>query len=231
MERKVNLTAKRLREVLDYNQDTGIFVWKTARRGVRVGTRAGNVDPSGYRYLRIDGEDFLAQRVAWFWVYGAWPNGILRFQDGNTDNAAIDNLREGFRLTTKHDWRTKEGRAAYQLEYRKERRHVAREKELQRRFSIDNEQYQQMFAAQNGVCAICEKPEKRRAKNGQIRWLAVDHDHSTGANRDLLCSDCNQMIGFACDDPDVLLKAISYLRRHKKTDNVIPLRAVEGEAS
>ena len=63
------------------------------------------------------------------------------------------------------------------------------------------------------------------------RLLAVDHDHATGANRDLLCSDCNQMIGFACDDEALLLKAVSYLRRHKKTDNVVPLHSVKGEAS
>lgn len=229
MERNVRLTQKRLHEMLDFDPASGVFTWKAKGRGIRTGKRAGSVDPNGYRYIRIDQEDFLAQRLAWFWAKQEWPTKVLRFQDGNKDNCSIENLREGFMLSTKHDHHTKEGRAAYQLEYRSQRRPVAREKELIRTFGIDNDEYQRRFAAQSGVCAICEKPEKRRAKNGQVRWMAVDHDHATGEIRDLLCADCNQMIGLACDDVDVLIKAIAYLRRHKKSDNAIPLRLVSEE--
>lgn len=228
MERNVRLTRERLSEMLDYDPATGVFIWKSKGRGIRTGKVAGSTDPNGYRYIRIDGEDFLAQRLAWFWTYNEWPN-ILRFKDNNKRNCAIENLYKGFSLEGKVGWRSKEEQAAYGKEYRHQRRHIAREQELKRRFSIDNEEYQRRFAAQNGVCAICEKPEKRRAKNGQVRWLAVDHDHATGDNRDLLCSDCNQMIGFACDDTDILIKAIAYIRQHKKSDNTIPLRLVGEE--
>lgn len=228
--RMETLALDHLRETLDYDPATGIFVWKAARRGVRAGAQAGSTDPNGYRYIRLDQKDYLAQRLAWFWVNGVWPT-IVRFKDSNTNNCAIDNLYEGFSLSAKHNYRTPEGRAAYQLEYRAQRRPIAREKELMRSFGLDNEAYQKMFAAQAGVCSICEKPEKRRAKNGQVRWLAVDHDHATGANRDLLCSDCNQMIGFACDSPEILIKAIAYLRRHKKTEPVVNLSLVDNGAA
>jgi hypothetical protein len=53
--------------------------------------------------------------------------------------------------------------------------------------------------------------------------LSVDHDHVTGAVRGLLCSNCNLVLGYACDDVTVLQKAIGYLRRHVGIDNVVPL--------
>lgn len=214
--RNVTLTQARLREMLDYDPATGIFVWKGVGRGIRTGKVAGSTDPNGYRYIRLDGEDHLAQRLAWFWVNNVWPSGGLRFQDRNQQNCAIDNLREGFYLDTKHDWRTKEGRAAYQFEYRSQRRNIARDRELKRSFGIDHAKFMEMSAEQNGVCAICSQPEKRKAKNGNIRHLAVDHDHETGAVRSLLCSDCNQMIGFSADNPELLEKGAEYIRQHKK---------------
>ena len=50
------------------------------------------------------------------------------------------------------------------------------------------EQYLQMFSEQNGVCKICKKPDKKK--------LAVDHDHTTGRIRGLLCYSCNLHIGW-----------------------------------
>lgn len=215
MERIVKLTRQRLQEALDYSPETGVFVWKIRRQGCRLGQRAGGVDPNGYRYIRIDGEDFLAQRLAWLWVHGVWPSAILRFQNGSPDDASIDNLREGFTLSRKIDWKSSEEVASYQAEYRYKRRHIARDRELQRSFGIDQAEFNRMLAAQNGACSICEKPERRKAKSGQVRQMAVDHNHDTGAVRSLLCSDCNQMIGFACDDPDLLVKAAEYIKQHR----------------
>lgn len=62
-----------------------------------------------------------------------------------------------------------------------------------------------MLEAQNGCCAIC----KRAAPPD--RDLSIDHDHTTGKIRGLLCILCNSLIGFARESPEVLTTAITYL--------------------
>lgn len=64
--------------------------------------------------------------------------------------------------------------------------------------------YKRMLAEQGGVCAICQKPEKRKA-------LAIDHCHKTGIIRGLLCMRCNTALGHMDDDTDRLYRAIKYL--------------------
>lgn len=64
-----------------------------------------------------------------------------------------------------------------------------------------------MLADQGGLCAICRQPE-RTARN---QVLAVDHDHSTGEVRGLLCSHCNRAVGLLADDPARLIRALAYL--------------------
>lgn len=68
--------------------------------------------------------------------------------------------------------------------------------------------YNTLLKAQDGICAICGKTPK---ENGQR--LGVDHDHRTGVVRGLLCSSCNTALGFFRDNPELLAKAITYLRR------------------
>lgn len=71
-----------------------------------------------------------------------------------------------------------------------------------------------MLRAQNYVCAICKKKETKMI-NGKVCSLCVDHNHVTGAIRELLCSSCNIMIGKAMDDICILSNAIDYLIKHK----------------
>lgn len=206
------ITSNRLREVLSFDPNTGVFIWKISKQGVRIGSRAGSVDPNGYRYIRIDQEDYLAQRLAWFWEYGKWPR-LIRFNDGDRDNCSIANLSEGFSLNRKIDWKNAEQRSAYQKEYRSVRRDKFSEDALQRSFGIGLAEYEMMLATQNGLCAICGQPERAK-RNGRVRRLAVDHDHITGEIRELLCSNCNPMIGYAGDSTAILEKAIIYLNKH-----------------
>jgi hypothetical protein len=60
------------------------------------------------------------------------------------------------------------------------------------------------------VCDICKRPEWH-TRNGVVKRLAKDHDHSTGEWRGLLCHRCNMAIGLFADDPDLLSAAIRYL--------------------
>ena len=90
---------------------------------------------------------------------------------------------------------------------------------LKTRFGISLEDYQRMFEAQNGVCAICGSEETGKNRGHNIS-LAVDHNHKTGEIRGLLCSKCNQGIGcLRVDDEsgtDILLSVISYLKNNDK---------------
>ncbi len=98
------ITLKRLKELLDYDQDTGFFTWRTLRPGRSpMGGIAGSVrknpkDPCfGYRFIRIDHFRTGAHRLAWFYVYGRWPKGDLDHRDMVRDNNRISNLREATR--------------------------------------------------------------------------------------------------------------------------------------
>jgi hypothetical protein len=73
----------------------------------------------------------------------------------------------------------------------------------ERKFGMQDGEYQERLAAQGGVCAICRLPCTKE--------LAVDHCHKTGVVRGLLCSGCNTALGRFHDDPRMLLRAAKYL--------------------
>jgi hypothetical protein len=87
------LTAERLRELLSYDPETGVFAWKVSRRGVRPG-QTGNVRPDGYLRIGIDGVNHLANRLAWLYVTGAWPEYGVDHRDGDHGNNRFLNLRD-----------------------------------------------------------------------------------------------------------------------------------------
>jgi hypothetical protein len=81
-----------------------------------------------------------------------------------------------------------------------------RETHVKRKYGMTIDQYNEMFEAQNGLCAICSY--KFGQKQGDCY---VDHCHATKIVRGLLCQQCNSAIGHAKDDPSVLLKAARYV--------------------
>jgi hypothetical protein len=82
---------------------------------------------------------------------------------------------------------------------------------LRKRFGLTLEQYQQMYDAQNGRCAICKEHERRLGKDDKPLPLSVDHDHKTNKVRKLLCGDCNTAIGLMKENILCLQSAIEYL--------------------
>ena len=110
----------------------------------------------------------------------------------------------------KYDYLTKEGRSEYQKAHRVSNPEVYRGREFRKRFGMTLADYDAKWTDQNGVCAICGHPEKG-TRNGKVRWLNVDHNHTTGAIRGLLCTNCNVAVGMMGESWNILLAAIAYL--------------------
>lgn len=86
-----------------------------------------------------------------------------------------------------------------------------RNNRYKRLFGISLDEYNEMLENQNYVCLICHCPETSKHNNQKIKELAVDHCHSTGKVRGLLCDRCNHILGLAKDSKTLLLNAIAYL--------------------
>lgn len=90
------ITANRVRELLDYDPLTGVFVWKVHKGGGAPsnGDPAGSRMSSGQINLGIDGTRYLAHRIAWLHYYGVWPTKIIDHINGDNSDNRIANLRE-----------------------------------------------------------------------------------------------------------------------------------------
>jgi len=97
------LTQNRLKELLHYEQDTGLFIRKTTINRHKAGSISGARQNKGYIQMMIDGKNYLAHRLAWFYVYGEWPkNQIDHINRIKTDNR-ICNLRDVNNSTNQHN--------------------------------------------------------------------------------------------------------------------------------
>ena len=90
---------------------------------------------------------------------------------------------------------------------------LSRKTHIMRKFGMTIEEYDSMLLAQNGVCAICSTT----CSTGYS--LAVDHDHTTGKIRALLCKNCNTAIGLFKENTDTMTKAIDYLKFHSMVES------------
>jgi len=106
-----------------------------------------------------------------------------------------------------------ECKKTYQREWRKRNPEKNKNNSLRKNHGISITEYDKMFQEQNGKCAICKKEETTVIKNKVVR-LAVDHCHSGGGIRGLLCRSCNQAIGMFNDDVSIIKNSIDYLNNN-----------------
>ena len=104
-----------------------------------------------------------------------------------------------------HYQKNKEHNVAYSRKYRQDHPEKIKEKRTDK-YGITPEEYDRMYADQGGVCSICDEPMKKPC---------IDHNHTTGQVRELLCHPCNVSIGLMKEDIRRFQKAISYLEFHK----------------
>ena len=88
---------------------------------------------------------------------------------------------------------------------------------LKKMYGISLAKYKAMAVEQQGLCAICKKPEMSKGSDGAPRQMPVDHSHVTGKVRALLCSKCNRGLGMFTDSAVLLREAAAYLEKHLAT--------------
>jgi hypothetical protein len=103
-------------------------------------------------------------------------------------------------------------------EERKEKmRAYGKDYHLKVNYNMTREEHTKLLVAQNHKCAICGIDEKEAVK----QKLYVDHDHTTGEVRELLCHGCNAALGLMKESIQTLTKAIAYLDKHTKNGKIV----------
>ena len=109
----------------------------------------------------------------------------------------------------------------YGLRWRKKNperaRDTRRKFNLNAKYGLSPEAYQEMWALQKGLCAICNLPLPQREERGG--FPPVDHCHKSRKNRGIVHGKCNKGLGLFDDDPNLLRLAADYLEKHAQTNS------------
>ena len=123
----------------------------------------------------------------------------------------MNNKPVGIRLCTKcncleyHNKGQSHCKSCYKKWYSTYKDKGKRDAHYKRKFGISLAEYNRMLEEQNGVCAVCKGEEPKRYKN-----IAVDHNHTTGEVRGLLCSSCNRALGLLQDNELIIEELLKY---------------------
>jgi len=102
------LTQERLKELLNYDPETGVFVWVTRPSNqINIGDRVGYLHPNGYRYIGIDGKLYFAHRLAWLYMTGAFPPDQIDHINRARANNRFANLRAVTGSENQHNAKTR----------------------------------------------------------------------------------------------------------------------------
>ena len=90
-----NLTVELLRQTVNFNPETGVFIWLKPRNTGRVkpGMKMGSMNHKGYMRCVLFGRSYLQHRLAWFYVHGEWPVDQLDHINGIKHDNRLSNLR------------------------------------------------------------------------------------------------------------------------------------------
>lgn len=92
------LTHTRLKEVIKYDPETGVFTWlKREHRKDLIGCDAGSVSGTGYRTIRVDGVLYQAHRIAFLYMTGQFPSHDIDHINRDRSDNRWENLRPATR--------------------------------------------------------------------------------------------------------------------------------------
>ena len=113
---KADLTAERLRELLHYNPETGVFTRRLCpNKPYLIGEIAGGTNARGYRMIRVENGRYSAHRLAWLYIHGKWPKDLIDHVNGVVDDNRINNLREATNHENQQNRKTTAGRGPFSL--------------------------------------------------------------------------------------------------------------------
>lgn len=91
----MKLTQDRLKELIDYDYETGVFIWRVSRQRIKKGSIAGSLNKStGYWIICIDNKRYKAHRLVFLYIDGYLPENGIDHIDRNKINNRYNNLRE-----------------------------------------------------------------------------------------------------------------------------------------
>jgi hypothetical protein len=109
------------------------------------------------------------------------------------------------KATAQREWRLRNPDAAARIDRKKKYKQLG----------FTPEDYDRVYAEQGGLCALCGSTGENQRHSNQTSRLHVDHCHSTGKVRGLLCFLCNSALGKFKDSIPTLLAAVEYLKRYQ----------------
>lgn len=226
-----NITLQDIQSRYSYDPETGKLTWaKTFQTNggkyINIGDQAGRYKGAQYQ-ITVRGHTLNGRRVAWWIMTGAWPTKQIITANGDPRDLRWANLAYCVDVTVERRLQQQAERQEQLAARRADlckclecgaqlgdfrshgicddcRRLRKMALRLSKLYGLTPADILAMLEAQGFVCAICnEAPE-----GGPV----VDHDHSTGAVRGILCSPCNTGLGHFRDDAARLLRASEYLR-------------------
>lgn len=96
-------TIERLKELLNYNPETGEFTWKIGRKGALQGAKAGYVRKDGYLFICIDYRKIGAHRIAWALMTGEWCPDVIDHANMDKLDNRFSNLRRASKMLNAHN--------------------------------------------------------------------------------------------------------------------------------
>lgn len=100
------LTAERLRELLIYDAQTGLFTRRITNRRWLAGQVAGSIDVNGHILINVDRVQYRAHRLAWLYTHGRWPANDIDHMNGVRTDNRLENLRDVTRQVNLQNRRT-----------------------------------------------------------------------------------------------------------------------------
>ena len=166
------------------------------------------IDITGQRYGRLTAMSKSAsinKRTFWHCLCDCGSEvkaRTLYLRNGKTTSCGCYQKESAKAKMTKHNRSIRDG-SHIQKEY-------TREMHLKLKYGLGIDEYNQMLKDQNNKCVICSYEFGQKAGD-----TYVDHNHSTGKVRGLLCQHCNSGLGYFRDNEDNLAKGIKYLQERK----------------
>lgn len=107
------IDCNELKEILEYQPETGLFFWKKKRSGISVGQLAGGKDREGYIRIKIDDVKYGAHRLAWMYVHGDFPKNFIDHINGIKSDNRICNIRDVTRSENMQNINRPQGKNIY----------------------------------------------------------------------------------------------------------------------